>query len=77
MMMTGAYTDRLRAERKRREIQEDLDRKTDSKEIACCVVREERIPRAFEFNGAPSRVVMVFLGSDSEQTDLSHLPDAA
>ena len=75
MMMTGAYTDRLRAERMLRQIQENLDRDTGSKEIACCVVREELIPRTFEFNGAPSRIVMVFFDADQEQTDLSHLPD--
>ncbi len=37
-------------------------------------VREEEIPRDFDFNGTPSRVVMVFLGDDDHPTDVSHRP---
>lgn len=75
MMMTGAYEDRLRAERAKRELQQHLDQSTNSKGICRVVVRDERIPRACMFQGEPSRVVMVILGFDQEQTDLSHLPN--
>lgn len=75
MMMTAAYEDRLRAERVKRRWQDDLDQSSGIKGIACCVVREERIPRACVFEGEPSRIVMVILGFDQDQTDLSHLPN--